>query len=53
MFRKKGSLYFPLEIEKILAGDGGVVYDRNDRGVPYFYLELKSGAEVEADESAD
>lgn len=53
MFRKKGSLYFPLEIEKILGSNGGVVYDRNDRGVPYFYLELKSGGEVKTDESAD
>ena len=40
MFLHNGKEYYPLEIEKIIGRDEAIVYDRNNRGKAYFYLEL-------------
>lgn len=42
MFLYKGKEYYPLEIEQILAKDGGAVYDRGAREKAYVYIDINT-----------
>lgn len=48
MFLKDGKNYYPFEISKIVGKDEKkVIYDRNERGKPYFYVSVNTGGNGE------